>query len=131
MSCLTAPGPEPPGYWSACSLLRPKAATASTFLLIEDNSGLLQATIFSGTYRRYGYHLYRAAAFLLEGRVEQDARRGFSFVVERIWDLGAILAGREAVPDVPVPEARPAIEQAPSSAAEPFGQSGGPGRKVV
>ena len=102
-----------------------KSGNSVYFLLIEDGSGLLQATIFSGTYRRYGHHLYRAAAFLLDGRVEQDARRGFSFVVERVADLGAILAGREAVPEAPVPEV------VPSTAEGPFGRSGRPDRKVV
>ena len=104
-----------------------KSGKSVYFLLIEDPSGLLQATIFSGTYGRYGHHLYRAAAFLLDGRVEQDTRRGFSFVVEKIWDLGAILAGREDAPDVPVPQARPA----PSPATGSSGTSGRPGRKVV
>jgi error-prone DNA polymerase len=61
------------------------------FLLIEDETGLLQATIFNDVYRRDGHHLYRAASFLLEGVVEQDERRGFSFVVEGIADLGELL----------------------------------------
>ena len=80
-----------------------KSGNSVYFLLIEDSSGLLQATIFRSTYERYGHYLYRAAAFLLEGRVEQDARRGFSFVVEKIGDLGAILVGKNAVPDIPEP----------------------------
>jgi DNA polymerase III alpha subunit len=58
------------------------------FLLIEDERGLLQTTIFEDVYRHRGGHLlYREAAFLLEGTVEQDERRGFSFVVERIEAL--------------------------------------------
>jgi len=69
------------------------------FLLLEDESGLLQATIFSDTYRRCGHHLYQAVAFLLEGVVEQDERRGFSFVAERIDDLGQYLASEIAAPD--------------------------------
>ena len=64
------------------------------FLLLEDELGLLQATIFERVYARYGHHLHHAGAFLLEGRVEQDARRGFSFLVERTSDLGEVLAGR-------------------------------------
>jgi len=54
------------------------------FLLTEDESGLLQSTVFERCYRRYGHVLY--------GRVEQVPRRGFSFVVDRIRDLGAALA---------------------------------------
>jgi hypothetical protein len=55
---------------------------------VEDERGLLQTTIFEGVYRYRGGHLlYREAAFLLEGRAEQDERRGFSFVVERIEAL--------------------------------------------
>jgi error-prone DNA polymerase len=57
------------------------------FLLIEDEAGLLQVTIFEGVYRRYGHILHQRGAFLLKGKVEQDHRRGFSFLVERISDL--------------------------------------------
>ncbi|MGF1473138.1 MAG: hypothetical protein ACFB50_15550, partial [Rubrobacteraceae bacterium] len=64
------------------------------FLLTEDPSGLLQSTIFEHTYRRYGHVLYESAAYLLNGRVEQDRRRGFSFVVEYVEDLGSLLPGR-------------------------------------
>lgn len=64
------------------------------FLLLEDELGLLQATIFESVYRQHGHHLHHAGAFLLEGRVEQDARRGFSFLVERIGNLEEILAAR-------------------------------------
>jgi len=65
------------------------------FLLIEDEAGLLQATIFEGVYRRYGHVLHQRGAFLLDGRVEQDRRRGFSFLVERIGDLQEVLANEE------------------------------------
>lgn len=63
------------------------------FLLTEDASGLLQSIIFERCYRRYGHVLYRTGAYLLEGRVEQDRRRGFSFLVDRIGDLSEALAG--------------------------------------
>jgi error-prone DNA polymerase len=68
-----------------------KSGKAVYFLLLEDETGLLQATIFSSVHQRYGHHLYRAASFLLEGVVEQDDRRGFSFVVDQIQDLGELL----------------------------------------
>jgi len=62
------------------------------FLLIEDEAGLLQATIFEGVYKRCGHVLHQKGAFLLTGKVEQDRRRGFSFLVERIGDLQEVLA---------------------------------------
>ncbi len=62
------------------------------FLLIEDEAGLLQATIFEKVYERYGHVLHQSGAFLLEGRVERDLRRGHSYLVERISDLGKALA---------------------------------------
>ncbi len=71
------------------------------FLLIEDEHGLLQATIFRSVYERFGDLLHHRGAFLLEGRVEQDRRKGFSFVVERVGDLREALAGTE----VPTPGA--------------------------
>ena len=65
------------------------------FLMIEDEQGLLQTTIFRPTYERYGHILHQKSAYLLEGRVEQDDRRGFSFLVQRIQSLGDLLAGKE------------------------------------
>ncbi len=61
------------------------------FLLIEDERGLLQATIFRPVYERYGDLLHHKGAFLLEGKVEQAPDKGFSFLVERIKDLREIL----------------------------------------
>lgn len=57
------------------------------FLLIEDEQGLLQATIFRSVYSRYGDLLHHEGAFLLEGRVEQSENRGFSFLVSRVVSL--------------------------------------------
>ncbi|MDQ3922521.1 MAG: DNA polymerase III subunit alpha [Actinomycetota bacterium] len=86
-------------------LQRPPTRSGRTvyFLLVEDEAGLLQATIFEGVYKRYGHVLHQSGAFLLEGRVEQDYRRGFSFVVERIGDLWEVLAGAT---EARVPEPR-------------------------
>ena len=65
------------------------------FLLVEDEFGLLQATIFERVYERYGWLLHHRGAFLLEGTVEQSPDRGFSFAVDRIGDLREALAGAE------------------------------------
>jgi DNA polymerase III alpha subunit len=62
-------------------------------LLVEDERALLQATIFHSGYEKYGDLLHHRGAFLLDGRVEQDMRRGYSFLVERIRDLREVLAG--------------------------------------
>lgn len=67
------------------------------FLLIEDESGLLQATLFRRAYQKCGGLLHREGAFLLEGRVEQTAARGFAFLVDRAESLQEALAGA-AVP---------------------------------
>jgi DNA polymerase III alpha subunit len=63
------------------------------FLLIEDEQGLLQATVFRSVYGRYGHLLHHGGAFLVKGRVEQSLRRGFAFLVERVEDLHARLSG--------------------------------------
>ena len=65
------------------------------FLLTEDASGLLQSTIFERLFRESGHILYETSAYLLDGRVEQDPRRGFSFIVERIADLETALQRAE------------------------------------
>jgi hypothetical protein len=44
------------------------------FLLIENEAGLLQATIFEGIYRRYGHMVQQQTVFLLKNKVEQDRR---------------------------------------------------------
>ena len=62
------------------------------FPLVEDESGLLQATVFEKTYQSYGHVLHHESAYLMEGLVEQDGRRGFSYLVERIEPLHAALA---------------------------------------
>ena len=86
------------------TLQRPptKSGVPVYFLLVEDEHGLLQATLFRSAYERYGHLLHHRGAFLLEGRVEQDRRRGFSFLVGRVGDLGEVLAGAK------VPSPRPA-----------------------
>lgn len=61
------------------------------FLLTENGSGLLQSTIFERLFRRSGHVLYQTSAYLLDGRVEHDPRRGFSFVVQRIGALDEAL----------------------------------------
>lgn len=79
--------------------------------MIEDEQGLLQTTIFRPTYERYGHILHQKSAYLLEGRVEQDDRRGFSLLVQRIEDLGSLLLGKE-VPSAPAVPASGAFVRA-------------------
>ncbi len=68
------------------------------FLLIEDESGLLQATMFRSVYRRYGSLVHHEGAFLLEGTAEQTESRGFSFLVSRVASLRDVLSKAAAVP---------------------------------
>jgi error-prone DNA polymerase len=69
------------------------------FLLIEDEWGLLQATIFRSVYERYGHVLHSEGAFLVEGRVEQTIKKGFAFLVHRVRSLQDVLLDAR----VPVP----------------------------
>jgi error-prone DNA polymerase len=69
------------------------------FLLLEDEWGLLQATIFRSVYERCGDILHHEGAFLIEGRVEQTIEKGFAFLVHRIESLRDILLEAR----VPVP----------------------------
>ncbi len=71
------------------------------FLLTEDESGLLQSTIFERLFRRSGHILYQTSAYLLDGRVEQDPRRGFSFVVQRMEDLNTALERAQEQTGIP------------------------------
>lgn len=73
------------------------------FLLIEDEQGLLQATIFRNVYQRCGDVLHQRGAFLLEGRVENTPEKGFSFLVESIRDLREALAGARVLAPRAVP----------------------------
>jgi DNA polymerase III alpha subunit len=91
------------------SLQRPptKSGRPVYFLLVEDEAGLLQATIFEGAYKRYGHVLHQSGSFLLKGRVEQDTRRGFSFLVDSVRDLGEALAAAGMEIQMPEPRATP------------------------
>ena len=71
------------------------------FLLIEDERGLLQATIFRSVYERYGHVMHAEGAFLVEGRVEQTIRKGFAFLVHHVEGLqDMLLDARVPVPRV-------------------------------
>ncbi len=76
-----------------------KSGHSVYFLVIEDEWGLLQATIFRPVYERCGDILHHEGAFLLEGRVEQTIEKGFAFLVHRIESLQDILYDTR----VPVP----------------------------
>lgn len=91
------------------TLQRPptKSGAVVHFLLIEDESGILQATIFADVYKRYGHILHQGGAYLLDGVVEHDPRRGSSYVVSAIRSLGDVLDGRQATA-LGAPEAAPA-----------------------
>ena len=69
-----------------------KSGRPVRFLVVEDERGLLQATIFRDTYERYGDLLHHRGAFLLEGRVENAPTKGFSFLVKRVEDLREVLS---------------------------------------
>jgi error-prone DNA polymerase len=70
-----------------------KSGVPVYFLVVEDEHGLLQTTIFRSVYERCGEILHREGAFLLEGRVEHTDDRGFSFLVGQVRSLGHALAG--------------------------------------
>ena len=82
-----------------------KSGSPVWFLLVEDEWGLLQATIFRNIYQRFGHLLHQRRAFLLEGRVENTPKKGFSFLVERVEDLREVLAGAR----VPIPKAESGV----------------------
>ncbi|HVD35344.1 MAG TPA: DNA polymerase III subunit alpha [Rubrobacter sp.] len=88
------------------------------FLLIEDEWGLLQATIFRSVYERCGDILHHEGAFLLEGRVEQTIEKGFAFLVHQIESLREVLFETR----VPVPR----VTSAPGA----FLRAGRRGRKA-
>ena len=69
-----------------------KSGVPVYFLVVEDEHGLLQTTIFRSVYERCGKILHRDGAFLLEGTVEHTDDRGFSFVVSNVRRLGHVLA---------------------------------------
>jgi error-prone DNA polymerase len=68
-----------------------KSGHSVYFLVIEDEWGMLQATIFRSVYERCGDILHHEGAFLLEGRVEQTIEKGFAFLVHRIESLREVL----------------------------------------
>lgn len=91
------------------TLQRPptKSGAVVHFLLIEDESGVLQATIFADVYKRHGHILHESGAYLLDGLVEHDPRRGSSYVVSAMRGLDDVLDSRRATAPG-APEAAPA-----------------------
>ncbi len=83
-----------------------KSGNPVWFLLVEDEWGLLQATIFRGVYEKYGDLLHHRGSFFLEGRVENTPEKGFSFLVERVRDLREVLSGSKT----PTPKTASASE---------------------
>jgi hypothetical protein len=59
--------------------MAPRRVAGPSGSLVEDERGLLQATIFRDTYERYGDVLHHRGAFLLEGRVEYAPAKGSLF----------------------------------------------------
>jgi error-prone DNA polymerase len=94
------------------------------FLLTEDPSGLLQSTVFEDPYRRYGHVLYESGAYLLHGRVEQEERRGFAFLVQEIQNLSSVLAQAASLAADPTIGAQ---TKAPSARTHKPGRAGSGG----
>jgi error-prone DNA polymerase len=69
-----------------------KSGVPVYFLVVEDESGLLQTTIFRSVYERCGEILHREGAFILEGRVEHTDDRGFAFLISHVRSLRRVLA---------------------------------------
>jgi error-prone DNA polymerase len=86
------------------------------FPFVEAEFGILQATIFRPVYERYGDLLHYKGAFLLGGTVEQDRRKRFSFLVERIRDLREVLKGTRV--------SSPKDAPGPVSPSRPTGEAG-------
>ena len=97
-----APGrpARPVGLTARLRSPRPSSRRPVYFLVIEDEAGLLQTTIFRSVYERFGHLLHREGAFLMDGRVERTDARGFAFGVQGIKSLREALKGSIPTPRV-------------------------------
>jgi hypothetical protein len=64
--------------------------------LVEDEWGLLQATVFRPVYEQFGAILHHEGAFLLDRKVEQTTDNGFSFILYRVKSLRKVLTSNGA-----------------------------------
>ncbi len=63
-----------------------KSGKTVVFLSLEDETGLLNTTVFPAAYEEYGHLIYSAPILMVEGR--KDKRGANSLIANRIWKLG-------------------------------------------
>jgi DNA polymerase III alpha subunit len=90
------------GCLAATKPVHTKKGEFMRFLTLEDETGMVEVTVFPGAYRRWGHVLRDPGPYLVEGKVESD-HGAVSITADRLERLGP-LPGEEGG----WPPARPA-----------------------
>ena len=64
-----------------------RSGRTTLFICLEDHTGLVDITIFSEAYQRYGEFLYTAPVLLAEGELTRRGERDVAVTVKRVQPL--------------------------------------------
>ncbi len=88
-----------------------RSGRTTLFICLEDHTGLVDITIFSEAYQRYGEFLYTAPVLLAEGELTRRGERDVAVTVKRVQPL-------------PMPQARKKAPVPADELAEIYRQTG-------
>ncbi len=74
-----------------------RSGSRTCFLTMEDHTGLLDVVLFSSLLERIGDTLVKNRAYVVDGRLQNNAERGIALVAEEIRPLVIRAEGREPV----------------------------------
>ena len=65
-----------------------KSGCSAIFVCLEDETGLVDATIFEDTYQQYGWAIVTSPVLLIEGKLSRLGKPDLSVIAERVEPLG-------------------------------------------
>ncbi len=76
-----------------------RSGRTTLFICLEDHTGLVDITIFSEAYQRYGEFLYTAPVLLAEGELTRRGERDVALTVKRVQPLPMPQHAESPVPE--------------------------------
>jgi error-prone DNA polymerase len=67
-----------------------KSGKTVVFLSLEDETGLLNVTVFPAAYEKFGHLIYSCPLLIVEGR--KDRRGAHSLIADRIWSADELVS---------------------------------------
>ena len=57
------------------------------FFTLEDETGLLDVTVFEDVYQRFGHHIFARPALLVTGRLHRQGAEGLALLARAVEPL--------------------------------------------